>query len=675
MFELKYSYRDPSYHKPNDPPWSFPPEQIPNRFKSNIIEIQGKNGSGKSTLLNIIALAFGYLQYENELREKKVLKEKLIQLNDITDMNYMVYVNSTGNLPVSVTIQKMEKNKKIIMVNNKNVSQDELNKFDVIFLTEDNPRKVATVSIGKMNQFLGRLEKKINDASGKILQYNSLVKSYKSAKKDEKDVLDRIESCKSNILEQDNKLKELYDKKVKIDKRDEISGIYDLIKREDQIVEYYWQLKKEVGRLEGKDIDNMYDEMIKTENNIQKDGLRLHNNLEPNIRELCLQFSSYDININANKLFESDYEQLYQIKKDQEKQDESYEEYQLKLVNDLIKTLSRHPSDLTIPIINKQVSSMIQEFTRIRSRLSVNSIKDLVITLEKQLKTRESLIQKIESNEKRVKKLEKEVEGFDDFKTIIKEFDKIEMEYLMLKKLSNEDKIRILDEYEKLKDVVGSSIEIEVLIRESEVKKSVEQQMLSRQESRLQNIRENMIKKPKYADTEELLLTKYDSLFRLSQKIRKWMTIIENPTLSKNQFTDKEGSDFSLSDYNNFIQSLGKYLGQMFEPVTFSGQNHKIEFYDIELERFTTSENRNIYLRDLSVGQNKITALETSLRNLNPNRKGIILIDEIADLDNENMGRVKIILNEYYSKGLILFAVLVRPLMESNEASVKIIEW
>lgn len=120
---------------------------------------------------------------------------------------------------------------------------------------------------------------------------------------------------------------------------------------------------------------------------------------------------------------------------------------------------------------------------------------------------------------------------------------------------------------------------------------------------------------------------------------------------------------------------MGEYLGKQFEPVQFAGSSHNIKFYDIESKLFFTEEDRQIYLSDLSQGQSKITSLVSSLKQLKQGKKGIVLIDEIADLDAENLQSIKEQLKEYYNKGQILLAVLVRPMSEFNPKSIEISGW
>jgi hypothetical protein len=57
---------------------------------------------------------------------------------------------------------------------------------------------------------------------------------------------------------------------------------------------------------------------------------------------------------------------------------------------------------------------------------------------------------------------------------------------------------------------------------------------------------------------------------------------------------------------------------------------------------------------------------------MDPNRKKIVLIDEIADLDPENLSKIKSQLLEEYKKGSVILAILVRPPRELTSKPVEI---
>jgi ABC-type iron transport system FetAB ATPase subunit len=132
---------------------------------------------------------------------------------------------------------------------------------------------------------------------------------------------------------------------------------------------------------------------------------------------------------------------------------------------------------------------------------------------------------------------------------------------------------------------------------------------------------------------------------------------------------------FGLKDYQTFTKAVGEFLGKQFEPVTFANMLHQIKFFDIENYTFITKENRHIPIDNLSQGQSKITTLTGSFKEMEEGRKKIVLIDEIADLDPENLQRVKDVLNEKLAEGKLALAVLVRPSHDPASKPVSICGW
>src|SRR5438552_1654226 len=106
MFEFRVSYFEPGYHKQGDSPFRFPPEGTEKLSKGNLIEIRGKNGTGKTTLLNILALALGYLDREQELQRKPILKAKLSALDKNETLEYDFRITRQGPFAIDLKLQR-----------------------------------------------------------------------------------------------------------------------------------------------------------------------------------------------------------------------------------------------------------------------------------------------------------------------------------------------------------------------------------------------------------------------------------------------------------------------------------------------------------------------------------------------------------------------------------------
>jgi len=162
----------------------------------------------------------------------------------------------------------------------------------------------------------------------------------------------------------------------------------------------------------------------------------------------------------------------------------------------------------------------------------------------------------------------------------------------------------------------------------------------------------------------------------MRENVFQWTQILQDPTSSREQFKSTgEQPGFGFSDYQKFVAAVGEYLGNQFEPLAFDYKLHTIKFFDIEKDTFTTSEDRQIPIDKLSQGQSKITTLTGSFKKMDSSKKKIVLIDEIADLDPENLQKVKATLKKKFAEGSLLLAVLVRPPRESSTNIIDITGW
>src|SRR5437588_12517871 len=126
MFEFSARYSQPKYHKEGEEPFRFPPSGMANVTKSNLIEVRGSNGTGKTTLLNILALALGYLEREQELARKPLLKAKLTALDKNPTLEYEFRITREGAYPVDLKLHRTKGQRPRIFLNSKAVAPDVL---------------------------------------------------------------------------------------------------------------------------------------------------------------------------------------------------------------------------------------------------------------------------------------------------------------------------------------------------------------------------------------------------------------------------------------------------------------------------------------------------------------------------------------------------------------------
>ena len=75
------------------------------------------------------------------------------------------------------------------------------------------------------------------------------------------------------------------------------------------------------------------------------------------------------------------------------------------------------------------------------------------------------------------------------------------------------------------------------------------------------------------------------------------------------------------------------------------------------------------------INPRKTSSEISRLPRVGEEKRGIVLIDEIADLDPNNLRKVKNDLKQSYNDGDILLAVLVRPLQSVTNNIIEIYSW
>lgn len=184
-----------------------------------------------------------------------------------------------------------------------------------------------------------------------------------------------------------------------------------------------------------------------------------------------------------------------------------------------------------------------------------------------------------------------------------------------------------------------------------------------------------MGKPPKYHEDLDSLILLGDRISSIQDKLSNYVRILSTPQVARDYYSKTKSKKFRLPEYILFYEAIGKYLGNLFEPLGFENRLHDIDFFDIEENDFVTSESKRIYVDWLSQGQNKKIALTPSLKRLGLSKPGIVLIDEVADLDYSNLAEIKQDLKQAYNEGKIILAIIVRPLQEQSQNIVEISSW
>jgi len=678
MFEFKLQYIDPDFHKKGDPPYEFPPNGVISNIDSNLIEILGKNGTGKTTLLNVIALSMGYLEQDKDLESKPVLKEKLRRLNENPNLSYKFAITCDKPHLLDLRLER-DKHKKVkIYYDKKPVDISKLKNFDIVFLTEDDPEKVINLTLGKINVFFDKMEKKLTSISSIILNNKIEIDSYKEYEKEKKELLQELNMRNGNLEKLTKDKKKLIKKFDEVNRKNEVENNLKLLNEELTIESEYKSLKNKLDKLKDNQYDELFDKLTKEESKYKRLKYKIDYVHNLNLKDKLKTLKYYKIDVDEDKILKGNIKELERITNELNTEESERNINKLNMVEGMIYLFSQFSKNDEVPIINKTVYDTLMELNDMKDKLNFDRAYKLLEDIQEEFYDKGKAVKRLKKIEDKITSLKTDIKFRDkgEYEKLKLSFMEKEKKYHELQVAQTNDKTKLLSEWNKLKKLKGTTDIISEEIRQKEINIGMEERYIAGCEHRIKVIQENMIKKPKYLGVSEKLEQFDDKIRILRENLSHWMEIVKNPDRAKNIYYKKiKQRGFGKNEYEGFIKAIGEFLGNQFEPFDFGGKSHFIKFFDIENKTFITKDDRKISVIDLSKGQNKIASLNASIKRLNKNRKGIVLIDEIADLDPDNLQNVKTMLKEAYNNGLIILAVLVRPLHEFTDVPVKILGW
>ena len=131
-------------------------------------------------------------------------------------------------------------------------------------------------------------------------------------------------------------------------------------------------------------------------------------------------------------------------------------------------------------------------------------------------------------------------------------------------------------------------------------------------------------------------------------------------------------SDDSL-EYKSYMKIIGEYVASLMgNKIIYQDSIVEIAYIDYSSKTpyFVTPEDKKIAFSDFSGGQGSSNYLKAKL-NINEERKFIVLIDEIANMDNKSLDMVIERLKELDENNKLLLAILVEPAKEPNTFNIR----
>ena len=664
MFEFRMSYLESGYHRPGDRPFLFPPEGVDDRINANLIEIEGRNGTGKTTLLNCLALAAGYLDHEKDLETKPALRRKLQDLEQNNTLEYFFRICCDKPEPIDLKIERTRGQKSRCWLNSKAVDLDTINrKFDIVFLTEDDPKKVVNASLGKLSKYFDELEKGLVSIQNSINRNLLDIAEFQEFKKKEGNMIREIEGFRKDVDSERSDHAKLTQKLKQVQQKNDVKGKLELLNNEKQITSEYNNLKRKYDQTKDKKDTDLIRSLYKERLNLNRVNDELKK-IDAGISQICDSLAHYGILLHTEKLLKGDYTELNQL--NQQMQPKKREEtVELRMIDDLIALFGHYLESDIVPLVNKPVRETLSELLKLKARLAADRVFALLTALNNTMTQKKGATVEFDKIQNKICALSQKSKDLKEIEEIQGAYIKAEEKYLALQVAQSQNRTDLLSEWRKLSLVDGDPVTIQNQLNDLEVSVRTQETVKSKYEENLRILRENSTATPKYVEKEGKLRALYETISKLRENVIQWTQILSNPELAGRQFTSEEEKiGFGLPDYQKFVRAVGEYLGSQFEPIPFDYKFHNVKFFDIERNVFITTDDRQIYIDNLSQGQSKITSLTGSFKKMDPGKKKIVLIDEISELDPQNLEDVKNTLKSKLDEGSLLLAVLVRPSSE-----------
>tara|TARA_R110001592_G_scaffold90485_2_gene266006 strand:- start:9497 stop:11713 length:2217 start_codon:yes stop_codon:yes gene_type:complete len=706
---------------------------IKNREKddSRIFVIKASNSSGKSFLLNSIAYAFKALDLpEDEL--SPTLRRSLNYLIDKEhqEIDFEININDPDGFKINSKFSHLDENEiKIIKedgfteVIDSNIFSS---KYKLLYDIPENPLDRIYKLLKSIKEFNTDILEQLNPLDIKM---SGILKSIKD-ERDEiviKKIQDRINSnlnlqtnYNKRLTDVKEKLKDLenYDSLIKLKKnleskvRKEID--YSKIEKDLRLLkpnsnakgntDYKKKisvLKKEIMGLHISGLlvsckeeitDNTYYE--KFTNSFSKTDINLFNYLFDNPELIINDLLVNDIekissflkaletfkNISLEKVFvilksefnEFDYRLIKDLKNAFSKYQESNQE------SGIVKGLFEKKSDLILKEleVHENKLGVLDDLNQMQKELNI-IISKLVINIKKGSEFSKKLSKEISKNNNgENNSYDKTLERANNIKESINR-DKIEIDRLRNILETNGIQLSVLNDVKS-----SESLRENLYFKNSYFKGREKEQIedykkeIKKEELLLVRLDKSLLDdnvKFKVEDSKQS--SQYALNHREIQVFSNKLSFFTKYMAQRNALISDNGalkSDDSI-EYKSYMKIIGEYVASLMgNKIIYQDSNVDIAYIDYSSKTpyFVTPENKRIAFSDFSGGQGSSNYLKAKL-NINEERKFIVLIDEIANMDNKSLDIVINRLKELDNNNKLLLAILVEPAKEPNTFNIR----
>lgn len=675
----------------------YKPDKIP-KILPSIALINGPNSSGKSTLLNLIALGF---YGEKNDRLVPLLKEKIQNMNysDYQKVKFEINIYDKDHNLI-LKSEKKDFNSDIEVYGQYNGSMKRISadrffiEYNLIYDIPENPMgrlKDLTTEVEKfqsryigwietLENYITRVIEDINRSRNpeKIKELKTKIEYLEEERKRRVNIKDETEKItknlsryvytrlateyKSRLDEADKKLNK-FQKELKnitkdvSDARKKANKIKEEIDEVEKIHEDLTVLLHRYLPLDEHYRINIWESMSLKKHKI--DSEEEMNRFETQILELENIFKNM-----WNKLKESDLA----------KKTEIFER--------LIGILSEfEDDDIEIPGINKSIKEFLQilrweaENNIEKSKEESNKFKDieeiceLLDDLDKKINVIKTSVNNIidisrdipydyDDAEKHEKQLKDEKEKckakYEEYKAscislhipeneIEQELRKIEPDFPEMIGLDKDGLIS------KHNDMMRS---------EKEAEKSVDE-IESALKIRKRDLKDLEESKPhKYQNYKDELNILFKNCQTLRSRLARYNNYLRDLMQGKPQrLVDK--------DIDKYYKNLSIYLGKRMGKIRHIDGEYTVKEVDLANRLISTNEGKKIRFDDMGTGQSQAAYLK-SILNTNDDRKMIVLIDEVAMIDNTTLKSIVDLMRNLYQEGKMIIGIVVQIAQEGG---------
>jgi ABC-type transport system involved in cytochrome c biogenesis ATPase subunit len=622
----------------------------------NIFSLKGKNDGGKTTLLKIVAHAFGASEKDN-----KTISDRLkMDISDLADERNKLNYNLALRYPdKSTTVNIVYDGKEHkYSVNGKPVGKTEfLRQYAVLFEVRENV-------FDKLNRHMRDVENRFDQYlnyiriyEGQLRTLYEKIKTYEESKDSLAKTRKSIETLEIRLLEY-TKLKNMYDQLVKSARKEYINYVYQSKYLEFQTCELQLkEIKKKMKQTSESDkaISSLAQKLLEKSNELRDEIMKSQLIFQGlNNQELKIEFTEINKNLKIlSSLNQLTFDNLSSIAKyfnkviefvgEQRKEDISSDKYKEKQELDFLKKLIEivrefSGTNLELPGSGKKLIDLLEPLeNRYKELLKSLNQSDVLEAIYRKSNEIIALIGKVTIELKTYLDNIKQGEG--------QKFEKVDLDKLEKERKANEERRDKLskeltdleDEYKDISPDQKKNFRLDESVVNDYNKangdyddtiKKIEETKKNLEVQKQLEIRFRNIQKPKTDFTLLDIISLNEKVNKLKNKFSLYTTKLRDIDLSKLQSIGvTDNSDLE------FFSKIGTYLANVVEVVFHEHKMLRVKKIDFQKGAYLLEDGSTLKVNTIGSGHTSLNAIVGRMKNTFPDKKKILLIDEITDMD------------------------------------------